>query len=52
MISQYDGVVYIPVGLRYRMMAMSITADNLLPRPKLDFDVGYDAAVKGVSVVV
>jgi hypothetical protein len=31
---------------------MSITADSLLPRPKLDCDVGYDAAVKGASVVV
>ena len=31
---------------------MSITADSLLPRPKLDCDVGYDAAVKGTSVVV
>ena len=34
------------------VMAMSITADSLLPRPKLDCDVGYDAAVKGASVVV
>ena len=33
-------------------MAMSITADSLLLRSKLDCDVGYDAAVKGVSVVV
>jgi hypothetical protein len=32
--------------------AMTITIDNLLPRPKLDCDVGYDAAVKGASVVV
>ena len=32
--------------------AMTITADSLLPRPKLDHDVGYDAAVKGASVVV
>jgi hypothetical protein len=31
---------------------MTITADSLLPRPKLDYDVGYDAAVKGASVVV
>jgi hypothetical protein len=34
------------------VMAMSITADSLLPRPKLDSDVGYDATVKGASVVV
>ena len=34
------------------VMAMSITADSLLPRPKLDCDVGYNAAVKGASVVV
>jgi hypothetical protein len=32
--------------------AMTITVDSLLPRPKLDCDVGYDAAVKGASVVV
>jgi hypothetical protein len=32
--------------------AMTITVDNLLPRPKLDCDVGYDVAVKGASVVV
>ena len=32
--------------------AMTITADSLLPRPKLDCDVGYDAAVKGASIVV
>ena len=32
--------------------AMTITVDILLPRPKLDCDVGYDAAVKGASVVV
>jgi hypothetical protein len=32
--------------------AMTITVDSLLPRPKLDCDVGYDAAVKGMSVVV
>ena len=25
---------------------------SLLPRPKLDYDVGYDATVKGASVVV
>ena len=31
---------------------MTITVDSLLPRPKLDCDVGYDAAVKDVSVVV
>ena len=33
-------------------MAISTTTDSLLLRPKLDCDVGYDAAVKGVSVVV
>jgi hypothetical protein len=32
--------------------AMTIIVDSLLPRPKLDCDVGYDATVKGVSVVV
>jgi hypothetical protein len=32
--------------------AMTITVDNLLPRPKLDCDVDYDAAMKGASVVV
>ena len=32
--------------------AMTIIVDSLLPRPKLDYDVGYDVAVKGVSVVV
>ena len=32
--------------------AMTIIVDNLLPKPKLDCDVGYDAAVKGASVVV
>jgi hypothetical protein len=31
---------------------MSITADNLLSRLKLDCDVGYDVAVKGASIVV
>jgi hypothetical protein len=34
------------------VMAMSITAHSLLPRPKLDCDVGYDMVVKGASVVV
>ena len=34
------------------VMAMSITAHSLQPGPKLDYDVDYDAAVKGVSVVV
>jgi len=34
------------------VMAMSITGDSLPPRPKLDCDVGYDAAMKGASVVV
>ena len=32
--------------------AMTITVDSLLPRPKLDYDMGYDAAIKGASVVV
>ena len=32
--------------------AITITTDSLLPRPKLDYDVDYDAAVKGASVVV
>ena len=32
--------------------AMTITVDSLLPRLKLDCDVGYDAAAKGASVVV
>ena len=32
--------------------AMTITVDSLLPRPKVDCDVGYDAAVKGASAVV
>ena len=31
--------------------AMTITIENLPPRPKLDCDVGYDAAMKGASVV-
>ena len=32
--------------------ATTITVDSLLPRPKLDYDVGYDAAMKGASVVL
>jgi hypothetical protein len=32
--------------------AMTITIDSLLPRLKLDYNVGYDAAAKGASVVV
>ena len=32
--------------------ATTITVDSLLPRPKLDCDVGYDVAVKCASVVV
>ena len=32
--------------------AMTITVDSLLSRPKLDCDMGYDAAVKGASVIV
>ena len=31
---------------------MIITANSLLPKPKLDCDEGYDVAVKGPSVVV
>jgi hypothetical protein len=34
------------------VMAMTITADGLLPRLKLDCDGDYDVAVKGLSVVV
>ena len=34
------------------MKAMIIIVDSLLLRPKLDCDVGYDTAVKDVSVVV
>jgi len=34
------------------VMAMTITVDILLLRPKLDYDGGYDAAVKGLSIVV
>jgi hypothetical protein len=34
------------------VMAMTITADSLMPRPKLNCDRDYDVAVKGVSVVV
>ena len=33
-------------------MAMTITADNLPSRLKLDCNGGYDVAVKGLSVVV
>jgi hypothetical protein len=32
--------------------SMTITIDILLPRLKLDCNVGYDVAVKGASVVV
>ena len=32
--------------------AMTITVDSLLPRLKLDCNVGYNTAVKGASVVV
>jgi hypothetical protein len=32
--------------------AMTITADNLLSRLKLDYDRGYNMAVKGLSVLV
>ena len=34
------------------VMTMTITVESLLPRPKLDYDGGYDVAVKGTSVVV
>jgi hypothetical protein len=34
------------------VMAMSITAHSLLPKPKLDCDVDYDTTMKGASVVV
>ena len=33
-------------------MAMTITADKLPSRPKLDYNGGYDVAVKGLSVLV
>ena len=33
-------------------MTTTIIVDSLLPRPKLNYDGGYDVAVKGVSVVV
>ena len=32
--------------------AMTIIVDSLPPRPKLDYDVGYDMAMKGTSIVV
>jgi hypothetical protein len=32
--------------------AMTITINSILSRLKLDYDVGYDAAVKGASIVV
>ena len=34
------------------VMAMTITADSLLPKPKCGCDGGYDVAMKGLSVVV
>ena len=34
------------------VMAMTISVDSLLPRPKLDCDGGYNVAMKGLSVVV
>jgi hypothetical protein len=34
------------------VMTVTITTDNLLLRPKLDYDGGYDVAIKGASVVV
>jgi hypothetical protein len=32
--------------------AMTIIVDSLLSRSKLDYNVGYDATVKGAGVVV
>jgi hypothetical protein len=32
--------------------AMTITINSILSRLKLDYDVGYDATVKGASIVV
>jgi hypothetical protein len=32
-----------------KVKAMTTIVDSLLPRPKLDCDVGYDMAVKGAS---
>ena len=37
---------------RATTMAMTITTDRLLPRPKSNCDRGYDVVVKGASVVV
>jgi hypothetical protein len=34
------------------VMTATITTDSLLLRPKLDYDGGYDVAIKGASVVV
>jgi hypothetical protein len=34
------------------VMDMSITANSLPPRLKLNYDVGYGAVVKGANVVV
>jgi len=34
------------------VMTTTINTDSLLLRPKLDYDGGYDVAVKGTSVVV
>ena len=52
-ISQYDGVsVYRSQSQIATVRAIIITADSLLPRPKLDYDKGYDVAVEGPSVVV
>jgi hypothetical protein len=51
--SQYGGVgVHCRRSQIGRVMTMTITADSLLLRPKLDCDGGYDVAVKGASVVV
>jgi hypothetical protein len=33
-------------------VAMTITADSILPRTKSDCDRGYDVTVKGASVIV
>ena len=52
-ISQYGGVsVHHRRSQMTTVMVMTITVDSLLPRPKLDYDGGYDMAVKGASVVV
>jgi hypothetical protein len=53
MISQHGGVsVHRRRSQMPTVKAKTITADSLLPRPKLDCDEGYDVVVKGPSVVV